>query len=95
MAVITISRQVGSGGTEIAAQVCTRLGYRYLDKWLLSKTAAEVGLSEHEVVDFSEDQYQARTFLEALLGPRHSLLTPRFSTFATGRIRQSATESSA
>ncbi len=29
MAVITISRQVGSGGDEIAARVCERLGYRY------------------------------------------------------------------
>ena len=75
MPVITISRQVGSGGMEIAAQVCTRLGYRYLDKWLLTKTAAEVGLSEHEVVDFSEDQYQARTFLEALLGPRNRIVS--------------------
>lgn len=75
MPVITISRQVGSGGMEIAALVCARLGYRYLDKWLLMKTAAEVGLSEHEVVDFSEDHYEARTFLEALLGPRNRRVT--------------------
>jgi hypothetical protein len=32
MAVITISRQYGSGGREIAARVCDLLGYRYLDK---------------------------------------------------------------
>jgi cytidylate kinase len=75
MPVITISRQVGSGGMEIATQVCTRLGYRYLDKWLLMKTASDVGLSEHEVVDFSEDHYQARSFLEVLLGPRNRVVS--------------------
>jgi cytidylate kinase len=50
MAVITISRQIGSGGEEIAQQVCEALRYRYFDKQLLIEAAAESGLArEHEV----------------------------------------------
>jgi cytidylate kinase len=37
MAVITISRQHGSGGNEIATRVSEMLGYRYFDKGLLTR----------------------------------------------------------
>lgn len=66
MAVITISRQYGSGGDEVAAQVCSLLGYRFFNKGLMSQVAVEVGLSETEIVDFSEDNYKIRGFLERL-----------------------------
>jgi cytidylate kinase len=46
MAIITISRQVGSGSDEIASQVAKLLGYRYFDKRLMIQVAAEMGLSE-------------------------------------------------
>lgn len=69
MAVITISRQYGSGGTEIAARVCELLGYRYLDKELIAGALAEVGLSQGEVVSFSEQTSKARKFLDRLLFP--------------------------
>jgi cytidylate kinase len=67
--VITISRQFGSGGREIAAQVCALLGYRYLDKLLITQVAAEVGLSGKELAEFSEEQPQVKSFLERLLLP--------------------------
>ena len=67
MAVITISRQYGSGGNEIGARVCELLGYRYFDKQMLVKTAAKVGLSAQEIVDFSEDHYKVRSFLDHLV----------------------------
>jgi cytidylate kinase len=73
MAVITISRQYGSGGDEIAARVCEMLGYRYFDKRLMVQVASEMGLSEDEVVDFTEEDYQVRGFLERIFA-RH---TPR------------------
>ena len=64
MAVITISRQAGSSGNEeIATRVAELLGYRYFDKRLMAKVAAEVGLSENEVVDFSEENYKVVSFL--------------------------------
>ena len=70
MAIITISRQVGSGSEEIASQVAKLLGYRQFDKRLMIQAAAEMGLSESEVVDFSEENYKTAGFLDRLLGRR-------------------------
>lgn len=72
MPVITISRQYGSGGKEIAANVCEILGYNYFDKNLMARVASEVGLAEDDVVDFSEDTYKMRGFIERLFGIRRS-----------------------
>jgi len=68
MAVITISRETGSGGDLIARRVCELLEYRYFDKMLMAQVAREQGISETEVVDFSEDSYRVRGFIDALLG---------------------------
>jgi len=70
MAVITISRQYGSGGNEIAARVCETLGYRYFDKGLMAQVASEVGLAEDEIVDFSEANYKVQSFLDRLFDLR-------------------------
>ncbi|HZW02857.1 MAG TPA: cytidylate kinase-like family protein, partial [Anaerolineaceae bacterium] len=66
MAVITISRQFGSGGDQIASRVCQMLGYRYFDKRLIASVAAETGLSSEDVVDYSEEQHQVQSFLGRL-----------------------------
>ncbi len=68
MAVITISRQYGSEGDEVATRVCEMLGYRYFDKRLMAQIASETSLSENEIVDFSEDDYRVQSFLELLFG---------------------------
>ena len=68
MAVITVSRQYGSGGDEIAARVCEMLVYRLFDKRLMVRVASDIGLSEREIVDFSEEDYKVRGFLERLFG---------------------------
>jgi cytidylate kinase len=72
MAVITISRQVGSSGEEIARQVCNVLKYRYFDKQIMIDAASEVGLHKDHVVDYSEDEYEARNIVARLFrsGPR-------------------------
>jgi cytidylate kinase len=72
MAIITLSRQIGSWGDQIALRVCDLLNYRYFDKQLMIETAAEVGLYEPEVVDFSEDSYEVQDFVSRLFraGPR-------------------------
>jgi CMP/dCMP kinase len=67
MAVITVSRQYGSGGDEIVARVCGLLGYGYFDKRLIARVAADVGLAEGEAVDLTEDDYKVRSFLARLL----------------------------
>jgi cytidylate kinase len=69
MAVITISRQYGSGGREIAARICDLLGYRYLDKQLIIMTALEAGLSTSEMLEFREESPGARNLIERLLMP--------------------------
>jgi len=42
--VITISRQLGSGGAYIGTQVAQRLGMQYVDKEIIHRMAAETGL---------------------------------------------------
>lgn len=67
MTVITISRQYGSGGDEVALRVCEMLGYRLFDKHHISRAAVEAGLSEQEAIDYSEDNYKVKNFLDRLL----------------------------
>jgi len=43
MAILTISREYGSGGREIGRRVADRLGYRYADKELLSQDLEKGG----------------------------------------------------
>lgn len=66
MTVITISRQFGSGGDEIAERVCSIMNYRHFDKLMLIKAAAESGLSEQEIIDFSEENYKVQNFFDRL-----------------------------
>ena len=44
MAVITLARQVGSGGSEIAPQVAKELGYLLVDKEIVEEAAARIGI---------------------------------------------------
>ena len=70
MPVITISREYGSGGKSVAKRVCEMLGYTYFDKNMMAHVATEVGLSADEVVDFSEDTYKMRNFMDRLFDRR-------------------------
>ncbi|MBN1877839.1 MAG: cytidylate kinase-like family protein [Anaerolineae bacterium] len=49
MAVITISRELGSEGDKIANLLCERLGYGRMDKELLMKIAQEAGVDVEAV----------------------------------------------
>lgn len=66
MTVITISRQYGSGGDEIADLLCKQLNYRPFDKRLIEKAARDSGLSAQEIMDYSEENYKVRNFLDRL-----------------------------
>ena len=48
---MTISRQVGSGGSEIARQVSSRLGFELLDRAGLEAQLPSYGLDEHELLE--------------------------------------------
>jgi cytidylate kinase len=73
MAVVTISRLYGSGGDEVAAQVCEHTGYRYLDKQLMASIASEVALAEVQLSDIAEGTYKGRNLLDRLLRPSSRL----------------------
>lgn len=78
MAVITISRQIGCGGREIAQRLCDQLGYTYFDKRLMAEVAADIGLSADEVIDLSEENYKVKSFFERLLGRGSRVVTTEF-----------------
>ena len=68
MAVITVSRQYGSGGDEVASRLCELLGYRYFDKRMMAQVASEAGFSSKEVVDSDEDRHEVLSFFDRLFG---------------------------
>jgi CMP/dCMP kinase len=72
VAVITISRQYGSGGDEIAAEICKMMGYHMFDKHILAQAASEVGLADDEIIDLSEENYKIRNFFDRLFGTPRS-----------------------
>ena len=68
MTVITISRQFGSGGNEIADQICKTTGYHLFDKHILTMAASEAGLADQEIVDYGEDNYKVKNFFDRIFG---------------------------
>ncbi len=66
MAVITLSREFGSGGRMIARRVCEALDYRFFDKQLIMQVAAEIGLSEADIVDYPERHYKVKSLRDRL-----------------------------
>ncbi len=61
---ITVSRQLGSGGAYIAQKVAKRLGFRYVDRDVLSRATEYLG-SDEESLAFREERVSG--FLEDLL----------------------------
>ncbi|MCX5909458.1 MAG: cytidylate kinase family protein, partial [Deltaproteobacteria bacterium] len=54
MSVITISRQLGSLGTEVAQAVANRLNYQYVDKEKIGKALSGYGLPALQIEKFDE-----------------------------------------
>lgn len=57
--VITISRELGSGGYLVAKELSERLGIPYYDKDIINKTAQEFGLSEDVLVKRTEKKHDS------------------------------------
>lgn len=62
--IITISREMGAGGSEVARQVAGALGWRVVDNELVDRVAARCGLPPEEVAEREE---RAPGFLERLI----------------------------
>jgi cytidylate kinase len=54
MAVITISREMATGGRELGRLLAKRLGYQYVDKSLLQDIAEDLNVSEKTLASFEE-----------------------------------------
>lgn len=75
MVAITISRQYGSGGRKVALKVASELKYDIFDKRLMVDIARDMGMSETELVDFSEENYEVRGFFDNLFGGGRNVAT--------------------
>jgi cytidylate kinase len=60
---ITISRQYGAGGSEVAARVAASLGWRVVDNELVERVAARAGITPEDVAEREE---RVSTFIERL-----------------------------
>jgi peroxiredoxin/cytidylate kinase len=79
LTVITISRQTGSGGDEIAQRVSEILGYAYFDKNLLVNAAKDIGICEEDIADFSEDTYKIKHLVDKILLRQKKIVSPVIS----------------
>jgi len=61
--IITISRQYGAGGADVARRVAERLGWRVVDNEFIERVAARAGLTPQEVAEREE---RAPGFLDRL-----------------------------
>jgi cytidylate kinase len=63
MAVITISREFGSGGDEVASRLCEVLGYHSFGKDQILKAVQETSFARINAIDYSEDNHEIQTFI--------------------------------
>lgn len=54
MAIVTISRQIGSLGDEIAKALADKLGYEYMEKSKISEVLTKLGFSVSDVEIYDE-----------------------------------------
>jgi cytidylate kinase len=54
MAIVTIAQETGSGGPEIGIELAKRLGWRYVDRDMLSEAAQRYGVGEEKLTEFDE-----------------------------------------
>ncbi len=81
MAIVTISRQFGSGGNEIARRVCESLGYTLFNKKMIDDAAVQAGLTPQDAMDLSEENYKVSGFLDRLFS---GMATADLMAFGSG-----------
>ncbi len=86
MAVITFSRQVGSRGSYIAAQVAQALGWRYYDREILHRAAAAIGLTGEADIEWLAHLEEPRGALRRLLETLG--LQPAIPTVPSASLRE-------
>lgn len=79
---VTISRQYGAGGSEVARRVADALGWRLVDNELVERVGARAGLSAEEVAGMEE---RSPSFIERLAQVL-ATATPELFPPATGTV---------
>jgi cytidylate kinase len=88
MRVITISREYGSGGGEIAARLARRLGWRLIDHEIVAQVAYRTGIpiSQAQAHDEVGESFIARILNSLQFGAPEGLPVPPPETGITTRI---------
>jgi cytidylate kinase len=83
MAVITLSRQLESGGDEVARLLCERLGYQRFDKLAMAQLGQEMGLATGAIQGAVDFKPAAKGLLERWFGNYEDPMTgdPNSLTF--------------
>jgi cytidylate kinase len=90
MRAITISREYGSGGGEIASRLATRLQWDLIDHGIVERTAHEMGMSQEEAE--AHDEYTKSRVSQVLssmqyLYPASMVLAPPEAFLTDGEYR--------
>jgi cytidylate kinase len=73
MTVITLSRQLESGGDEVARLLCERLGYQRFDKVAMAQVGQEMGLATSAIQSAVDFKPAAKGLLERWFGSTQRL----------------------
>ncbi len=85
MAVVTISRQLGSIGDLVARRAAELLGYDLVDKNLITEIAREARVPESEIENYDEQsESPVRRFLRGLIVPSQSVPVPPAAQWGLG-----------
>lgn len=85
--VVTVSRQVGSRGSYIAAKVASMLGWRYVDREIIRRAALQAQIPETALGGESADSHAVKATVAQLVGAIQSL--PPVPAIASATLRES------
>jgi len=89
MQAVTISRQYGSGGGEIAVRLARKLGWQLIDHAIIEQTAHELGVYETDVSRYDEEHVEGT--LSRILNGIRNLTAGAFVPSASGALAASPT----
>lgn len=84
MQAVTISRQYGSGGGEIAVRLARKLGWQLIDHAIIEQTARELGVYETDVSRYDEEHVEGT--LSRILNGIRNLTAGAFVPSASGAL---------
>jgi CMP/dCMP kinase len=94
MRAVTISRQYGSGGGEIATRLARKLGWRLIDHAIIEQTARELGVYETDVARHDEE-YVEGTLARILSGIQNFVTSIPTPATPSGAVSSSLTTETA